>query len=385
MPAALPIAASSAETRFGVAPQIRSPQEAAQAFEGMLLKQLFGEMSKTVGSSGLFGSGFEADMYGDMFVDALTSEASKGGIGIAQLFEQALGVEERPEALSPIAAMASRVRAMSAYGAPSPIASTTIPVSSDLANLVNQWLDGPAAVRWGKEGALTPDDLGADIATPGKEGAAVFNVLDANGYKGHPKCNLFALEFLRRAGFAVPVQAREHGWGYPGAEAVTRAASSGQARPWSVLRTGASTEALQGMTEAGTPLLLTGSGNGEVMGHMGIVDRIHSIKRNTAGDIVSVDYSGWEAGGSKAGYARRTWRVAGEPGPGRGGLTRIEILEARPAASAQAYHPMDSAQPGQSLHDLTRREVMAQGTDRFPDVERREIVESDLAARRNTP
>ena len=37
---------------------IRSPKEAAHAFEALMLKQLMSAMTKTVGKSGLFGEGF---------------------------------------------------------------------------------------------------------------------------------------------------------------------------------------------------------------------------------------------------------------------------------------------------------------------------------------
>jgi Rod binding domain-containing protein len=371
--------------RYGLTSQIRSPQEAAQAFEGLLLKQLFGEMSKTVGDSGLFGSGFEGNMYADMFVDALAGEASKGGIGIAKMFEQSLGLEERGEMPSPIAAMASRLRAMSAYSISSPQAMPVTPVATDLASMVQKWTEGPAAQRWGKAGALTTADLGADITTAGKNGPAVFNVLDANGYEGHPKCNLFALELLRRAGYAVPVQARENGWGYPGADTVTNEAASREARNWAISRTQASAQELASIADRGAPLLLTGSGQGEVMGHMAVAERIHSVKRNEAGDIVSVEYSGWEAGGSKASYGRRTWHTAGEPGPGRGGLSHIEVLEARPAMDVQAYHPVDGATPGRSWQDIENRGRSAQETAHLSDVDRGGTIESDLGTRRDAP
>jgi hypothetical protein len=213
----------------------------------------------------------------------------------------------------------------------------------------------------------------------------VFNVLDANGYEGYPKCNLFSLELLRRAGYAVPVQARESGWGYPGADTVTHAAASQKSRDWAISRTKASAEELSGIADRGTPILLSGSGQGEVMGHMAVAERIHSVKRNEAGDIVSVEYSGWEAGGSKASYGRRTWRTTGEPGPGRGGLSHIELLEARPAQEAKTYHPVDGATPGRSFHDAQNRGLSAQESAFLSDVDRRGTIDSDLVTRRDAP
>lgn len=385
MPGALTAIDASTQSRFGAMPQIHSAKEAAAAFEGLLLKQLFGEMSKTIGDSGLFGSGFEGDLYGDMFVDALASEASKGGIGVAKMFEDSLGLSERPDSSSPIAAMAAQIRGLSAYRTQSP--GPQVPTSNiTLTSLVNSWVEGEASQRWGKNGALTPADLGADIATNGKDGAAVFNVLDANGYEGHPKCNLFALELLRRAGFSVPVQAREHGWGYPGAEAVTNAATSGASSPWGVSRTSASQQELAKITDSGKPLLLTGSGQGEVMGHMAVADQIHSVQRDDSGNIVSVEYSGWEAGGSRAAYGRRVWHLAGVSGPGRGGLSRIELVEPRAANQGETYHPIDSALPGKSLHDLASQGGSpAQDPSVSTDVYRRGIIEPEPRSRREAP
>jgi hypothetical protein len=65
----------------------------------------------------------------------------------------------------------------------------------------------------GREGRLSEGDLASDFVTgePGSE--AAFAVRDARGFEGYYKCNLFALEMTRRAGFEVPLIGRHHGWG----------------------------------------------------------------------------------------------------------------------------------------------------------------------------
>lgn len=60
-----------------------------------------------------------------------------------------------------------------------------------------------AADRWARDGALTPQDLASDLVTEAPGGRAAFNVRDANGFQGYYKCNLFAFELARRAGFQI--------------------------------------------------------------------------------------------------------------------------------------------------------------------------------------
>ena len=326
---------------------IRTPVEAAKAFETLMLKQLMKSMTKTIGSSGLFGSGFEGGMYSDMFSDAI-AESAAGGSGLSDMIMQALDVDERASAaLQSIGRSAGR--GISAYRA-MVTGKAEQPENAHLASVVNDWMDPYTAHRWGKAGTLSSAELGAELVTEGKGGDARFNVNDAEGYRDYPKCNLFAFEMLRRSGYAVPVRARARGWGFPGAESTTRRAARGDTEGWATRRTDESVESLDAAARGGVPLLLTSSAPDERAGHMAVADRIHRIERNTSGDISVVEYSGWEAGSKRAGYGRRVWRLEGIQGSGRGGLDHIEILEPSPAHS-QVYHPVDEATPGASVRD----------------------------------
>ncbi len=366
----MPIAPTSA----GVynAPNINSPAEAAKAFEALMLKQMLNAMSKTVEKSGLFGSGFESDLYGGMFMDSIAENASGKGMGISEMLGQSFGLEGNSEASGAFNAV-SRSQGVSAYRAsasPDSIGWTTVsgdaepPSNTALATLANEWLSGPAQARWGKAGALEASDISAQISTRESDGTAVFNVLDASGYEGHPKCNLFALEMIHRAGYSVPVRARSHGWGYPGASAVTKLSDAGEASKWSQRLTDMSVEQMNQVAGSGTPILLASSAPGD--GHMAVADQIHSIKRNENGEIATIEYSGWEAGGKKAGYGRRVWRLASVPGKGRGGLDHIEVME--PRRSSEVFHPVGNARPGASNLDIeSNKTISAQGSTESTD------------------
>lgn len=326
---------------------IKTPVEAAKAFETMMLKQLMKSMTKTVGNSGLFGNGFEGGMYSDMFSDAI-AESAAGGSGLSEMIMQALNVDERTS--DTFQSIGKSIgRGISAYRAMA-TGKVEKPENSQLESVVDSWMDPYTAHRWGKEGTLSEADLAADLVTEGEGGDARFNVNDADGYRDYPKCNLFAFEMLRRAGYAVPVHARAHGWGFPGAESTTRRATRGDTAGWATTRTEESVESLDTSAKNGIPLLLTSSAPDERAGHMAVADRIHRIERNSSGNIAVVEYSGWEAGSKRAGYGRRVWRLEGVEGSGRGGLDRIEILEPLPAHS-QVYHPVDTAKPGASIRD----------------------------------
>jgi hypothetical protein len=224
------------------------------------------------------------------------------------------------------------------------------PHVAELKRVVDQWVPPGAETRWGKNGTLLKSDLEAPIQTTGVGGMAFFNVEDAAGYEGYPKCNLFAFEMLRRAGYSVPVVARQRGWGFPGADAVTRMANTGDVSKWAQVRSGDSAEALDAIASSGQPLLVTSDGI-DKPGHMAVVDRIHSITRTADGSIASIEYSGWEAGGSRAGYGRHIWRLSSVQGEGLGGLARIEVLKPHQAGNGELFVPFNANLPGASLKD----------------------------------
>ncbi|MCP4679836.1 MAG: hypothetical protein GY854_30960 [Deltaproteobacteria bacterium] len=333
---------------LGATPEIRTPVQAAKAFETMMLQQLLRSMSKTVGKSEFLGGGFEGNLYGEMFVSAIAEKAAGKGLGLGDMIQRALGVDERIS--GKISSLGNTLRGMGAYRA-AVSGATEPPANHALANVADMWLSQEAPARWGREGALTSQDLAADLITEGVGGAAAFNVRDASGYQGHPKCNLFAFEMLRRAGYSVPVRPRSRGWGYPGADAVARWSENGDIEGWARVRSGATAADLDAVARGGQPLLLASSAPENRAGHMAVADRIHEVKRNAEGKIVTIEYSGWEAGSKRASYGRRVWRLASVRGTGRGGLDRIEVLEPHLASVGNSYHFIGKGRPGASVLD----------------------------------
>ena len=214
--------------------------------------------------------------------------------------------------------------------------------------------------QWGQAGRLGPNDLRSDFQSPAAGGGtAHFNVRDAGGYEGHPKCNLFALEVARRAGYQVPVVRRDVGWGYPGADALTSAARRGEV-PWGRVVTGAGAEALRFQSSTGQQaFLLTGAGQGEHDGHMAVVDRIRRVDYDDAGHIRRVEFDGWEARLGGAEYLQgRVWRVgAGRPGRNvRRGLQGIEVIQLlRAPAGQRPEQPQTQYAPHSMLDSFSLR------------------------------
>jgi len=339
---------------------VKTPVEAARAFEGMLLQQLFKEMTRTVGKSELMGSGFESDLYNDMFASALADSAAGGESGLSVMLRKAFNAEE-PTVPAPAMTSAggleslNRLRSNQMYRA-GLTGTAQIPHGVELKRVVDEWIPPGAETRWGKNGVLGKEDLSAQIQTAGTDGDAFFNVEDASGYEGYPKCNLFAFELFRRAGYSVPVVARERGWGFPGADAVTRMANAGDVSQWAQVRSGESAEALDAIATSGQPLLVTSDGIGKP-GHMAVMDRVHNVTRTSDGSIASIEYSGWEAGGSKAGYGRHVWHLSSVQGSGLGGLSRIEVLKPHTVESGEAFVAVNSNLPGGSLKDAESSNV----------------------------
>lgn len=335
---------------FNNTPSISDAKEAAGALEALLFKQLMKNMTESVGKSGLFGDGFQADMYQDMYASTIAEQASGSGLGVSSMIERALGVEDR-ESVSKSTSLSGIAGAVGAYRA---VAQKTEapPANVPLYKVVTSFVDDAGAARWGKDGTLTTGDLGANLTTSEADGVAAFNVNDASGYQGFPKCNLFAFETVRRSGHTVPVVGRSHGWGYMGADAATNLASQGKVDSWAAVRTHDTKEQLDGAAYAGVPLLLASSGSGDKVGHMAVADRIHSVKRNGEGEIVALEYSGWEATTNGASYGRRMWRTEGVQGNGRGGLGRIEIMEPHQNdGSKEVYVTVGGNRPGASVLD----------------------------------
>ena len=194
-------------------------REAAQQFEGLLLRELLKILRKTAPDSTLSGSGFSGQMYTQMMDDALAESLSKaGGVGLAPILEQSFGVNSdepdlrtRMTAAERYGSLVGTVRrpALPQYRAPE----YTTGATGRFQQAAELLMASGAATRWSREGQLTEADLASDFATPRSDGTAHFNVRDAAGYAGHYKCNLFAFELARRAGFQVPVVGRPRGLG----------------------------------------------------------------------------------------------------------------------------------------------------------------------------
>ncbi len=362
----MPMGVAPVGGAFDTIPNINSPKEAAKAFETLLLQQLFKEMSKTVGHSGLMGGGFESKLYSDMFSSSIAETVSGSGSGLSEMIQKSLGVE--PEHLDPARPIGNLSTSIRAYRAALTGTAAT-PSNTYLDAVANDMLSQGSTQQWGRDGELSTRDLAADIVTHDVNGTAVFNVRDASGYKGHPKCNLFAFEMLRRAGYTVPVRARSHGWGYPGADSTTRRAAKEKVSDWASIRTHATTEELDHRARSGQPLLVTSSAPEKAAGHMAVADRIHRVQRNSDGKIASIEYSGWEAGSKGAKYGRRVWRLESLPGKGRGGLDRIEVLEPKWAAGVNNYRPIGNERPGASILDASFGSNVIQGLSIQSDID----------------
>lgn len=174
-----------------------------------------------------------------------------------------------------------------------------------------EMLEPEHAPVWGRDAALTPQDLTNDFMTIEQGGIAGFNVLDAEGFEDGYKCNLFVFELAYRAGMRIPMIGRIRGWGYPGPEDVLR-----QVRrnvfygDWAVLADHFTLDELRESHEQGIVFILVGEGREGRAGHLGMVDEVHQIRHDGIGRILRVSYSGWEANGDGAHYRRRTWDVA---------------------------------------------------------------------------
>ncbi|HJL19622.1 MAG TPA: rod-binding protein [Sandaracinaceae bacterium LLY-WYZ-13_1] len=348
-------------------------RHAATQFEGLLIQQLVSVMRSTVGEGGMFGSGAGSSMYAHLFDQSFAdSMASAGGLGMRSVLERSM--------LGPAAYAAQQAQADGQSMDTAPLRPTPFepravgevlevrpPTGAPLAGPTGRLQQAARAMlgpdghapQWGRDGRLTERDLASDFVTEGPEGVATFNVRDAAGFEGAYKCNLFAFELARRAGFQVPLIGRTRGWGYMGPDGVTADAVRGRLRgDWGRVVTGESAESLDsGVVRGERAFLLTGDSVGDRAGHMGIVERVHEVDYDEQGRIERIVFDGWEGRSRGARHLeRRTWNRYGNPGgeDARGGFERIEIIELRrPEAGTQPETPVHAnAHP--SVHDLER-------------------------------
>lgn len=345
----------------------RSPEsaDAAQQFESLLVQQLWQTMRKTVSGAGFGGGSAGADTYMHFMDEAIATQMTEaGGIGIRQVLDRAMGGEAyglgaaRQNGLG--GGQASGAASATARRAPlelGPLTGQRIPgATGRLQSAARELLSGESPQRFARAGRLTREELSSDFETQRADGTrSAFNVDDAAGFDGEYKCNLFAFELVRRAGFQTPLQGRAHGWGYPAPDAVTADAATGRLREdWGRVVTGESAEAIDAGLESGERgLMLTGSGRDGHAGHMAVVERVHSIQYDDDGEVEQVVFDGWEARTNGARHLeQRTWNRAGVRGGNdvRRGLDRIELVELLAPRDGSAEVPITDG-AGPSRHD----------------------------------
>ncbi len=340
----------------------------AKQFESVLVGQLMSVLWKN--SSAFGGGDSKAGMYQQMFQGAFAEHMTSGeGIGLTSMIAKGLGAteegaKEKPALHLPpvLPAREPAMRTLS-LGPRELDSAPATGVLQGLQQAAAGMIEGGAAERWSRQGALLPQDLASDISTAAAGGEARFSVRDANGYQGYYKCNLFAFELARRAGLQVPVVAREAGWGFPSSNRVTQDASDGSlSAGWAKVVTGASPAAMHEASRAGeVAFLLVGSGEGERHGHMAIIERPKTIEYDEAGQVRRVVFDGWEAQPSGAKHLQeRAWNRLGHPGdPGdRNGLTRIEIIQlSRPTPGDPGERTLSDKAKSSQLDSVSSNEV----------------------------
>ncbi|MEM7446639.1 MAG: rod-binding protein [Myxococcota bacterium] len=366
--------------------QTNSAQAAGQ-FEELILAQLVRVLRETSVSDGMLGKAPGASVFGHLVDQALTQALSDGGgIGLRDALDASLGSSATQETGS-----VSTSKTNQPHGESSPKLVGTLrrmrsvdfgPITgaplegatAQLQQAAQELLSAERSTRWSREGTLQRDDLSSNYHTRTSSGEiAAFNVQDAGGYQGQYKCNLFTMELARRAGFSVPVAPRAHGWGYPAPNGLTTSIEDGEVpKGWGRVVTGASATSIdQEILQGRRAFMLTGSAaHPERAGHMGIVERVHSIDYDSSGAIQKIVYDGWEARVDGARHlTRRTWNRTGTFGgtDPRGGFSRIEIIELRRSTSMEDAEVPLSGTPGASNSDRPEapatREIRPQPTN----------------------
>lgn len=337
--------------------------DVAEQFEGMLVQQLWQIMRRTVKSGGMLGGeGAGNDLYMSMVDDAMGRQLTEGGgIGLRSVLMRAMGAEAEP---GPAGVDGAAIRALDFAPvhrpAPGPRTGAVLDgATGRLQDVAREMLSPESAPRWGRDGRLTEQELSSQFSAEVPGGVARFNVRDSAGYQGYYKCNLFALEMARRAGFQVPLMARTRGYSYPHPDRVAADAADGGLRAgWGRVATGETVEQLNAAIDSGDrAFMLTGSGHGDHAGHMGVVERVHEVHYDDEGEIERVVFDGWEARSNGAEHlTRRTWNRYGNrgEGPARNGLDRIELIELLPPESAEAQEIPLSRRAGPSVRDAGR-------------------------------
>lgn len=322
--------------------------QASRQFEALLLQQLVSVMRSTAGGEGgLFSSGAGSQMYAHLFDQSFADAMSAGGgVGVGSVLARSMGgraygavaPQEMGGLPRPLVRPVGEVRPPSG----TPLVGATARLQAVARDML-----GPSgfAPQWGREGRLSRVDLGSRFATEGPDGVAHFNVADANGFEDRYKCNLFAFEMARRAGFQVPLIGRPRGWGFMGPNGVAHDAENGRLRAdWGRIATGESAASLDASIVRGErAFVINANSVGERRGHMGVIERVHSIDYDDQGRIRRIEFDGWEGRVQGAMHlTRRVWaRPEGRRADGtRGYFDRIDVIELRrPAAGASPETP----------------------------------------------
>lgn len=343
--------------------------KAATQFEAILVRQLLAVMRNTAKSGGMATSSGASGQYLSMFDEAIAdSIAESGGIGLSAMFAAGMGGGDGSEAAQALSSMGTTHSSLGASsGAVSmPTRPAIEPPSPALKGATARLAHSAYAMasrnggqQWARAGTLTPQDLTSQIATPTADGAARFSVRDAAGFKDAYKCNLFALEAARRAGFQVPVVARAQGWGFPTSNTVTEDAADHALKDnWAEVVAPDEVSRITAMLERGeVGVLLTGGSDDGRHGHMAVVERIHSVKLGKDGQVDRIEFDGYEARVNGAEHLeRRTWNRFGhgqDQGSARNGFGAIEILALRPARNAQSPEITSTYKPNASNLDAS--------------------------------
>lgn len=341
--------------------------EAARKFEAVLIRQLLSVMRSTAKSGGMMGSEGASGQYTSMFDEAIADKlAESGGIGLASHIVESLGGDPsslhrtQPSQALPSAASALGLRSTQgglplSASADAPGVAPPLPglrgATARLAQAAYAISAPQGGKQWAREGTLTERDLASPLATATTGGVARFSVDDAQGFRDNYKCNLFAFEAARRAGFEVPVVARNRGWGFPTSGSVTEDAQDGALRGnWAEVVPSERIGEVQAALERGDlGLMLTGSGTDGRHGHMAVVERIHDVQLDEHGEVKRIVFDGYEARVDGAEHlVRRTWNRQGsgtDSKLARNGFGAIELLALHRAKNPQAPEITLSARP----------------------------------------
>lgn len=316
--------------------------EVARKFEGILMQQLLQVMRNTAKSGGMMSSGGASGQYTSMFDEVIAERmAEGGGIGLASTLVEALGGKPTTQAL-PSSARMAMPSPSGGVAEPAPALPSLRGATARLAQAAYAVSAPEGGKQWAREGTLSERDLASKIETPTAGGVARFAVRDAAGYRDAYKCNLFAFEAARRAGFSVPVIARQQGYGYPTSNTVTEDARDGTLRgDWAEVVPSARLGDVKSALERGeVAIMLTGNGQEGRHGHMAVVERIHRIDVDEHGEVKHIEFDGYEARVDGAQHlTRRSWNRHGngeDKKLARNGFESIRLLALRPATTPQA-------------------------------------------------